>query len=118
MVLSSGQGLALVRIGFGLYFLTNAWDKISKGWLSSAQPLLDGFITPSLQRGTAEPFYRPFLENVVVPHGALFSRLVATGELLVALSLILGLFVRVSALGILLLNTNYMLMKGLASNAG
>src|SRR5207253_11034456 len=92
--------------------------KISKGWLSSPQPLLDGFITPSLQRGTAEGFYRPFLENVVVPDGALFSQLVAAGELLVAISLILGLLTRVSTLGIVLLNTDYMLMKGLASNAG
>ncbi|HEY7067684.1 MAG TPA: TQO small subunit DoxD [Chloroflexota bacterium] len=118
MVLTSGQGLALVRIGFGLYFLSNAWDKINKGWLSSGQPLIDGSITQSLQRGTAEPFYRPFLENVVVPHGALFGQLVAAGELLVGISLVLGLLMRLGCLGILILNTNYMLMKGLANNAG
>jgi thiosulfate dehydrogenase (quinone) large subunit len=118
MGLTFGQGLALTRIGFGLYFLSSGYDKLTKGWLSSSQQLLEVYITPSLQRSSAEPFYRPFLENVVVPNGALFAQLVTVGELLVGVALVLGLLTSLGTLGILCLNTNYMLMKGLSNNAG
>lgn len=118
MALTFGQGLALTRIGFGLYFLSQGYDKLTKGWLSSPQQLLEVYVNPSLQRGTAEPFYRPFLENVVVPNGALVAQLVTLGELLVGVALVLGLFTSLATVGILCMNVNYMLMKGLANNAG
>ncbi len=118
MALSYGQGVALLRIGFGLYIFSGALSKVTGGWLESPKQLLDNFINPALQRGTAEPYYRPFLENVVVPNAALFAQLVVIGELLVGISLVLGLLTRVGALGGMFLPLNYMLMKGLLSNGG
>jgi uncharacterized membrane protein YphA (DoxX/SURF4 family) len=109
--------LALVRIAFGGYFLAQAVSKIQGGWLGSADPLLR-FIGPSLERNTVEGFYRPFLENVVVPNAPLFSQLVAIGEFSVGLSLLLGLLTRPSMVVAIFLNLNYMLQKGLANNAG
>ncbi len=117
-LLGYGQGMALIRIGFGLYFLSQAFAKITGHWLSTADPLLNGFIGPSLKNNTAQGFYRPFLENVVQPNGLLFSQLVTLAELAVAISLILGLFTRFGGLLGAWLNLNYMLMKGLANNAG
>ncbi len=118
MALSYGKGVALLRIGFGLYFLSQAVDKLTKGWLSSPQMLLGTFINPALERGTAQGFYRPFLEYVVQPNAALFAQLVTIGEALVAVSLILGLLTRAGAIGAAFLPLNYMLMKGLLNNGG
>jgi uncharacterized membrane protein YphA (DoxX/SURF4 family) len=117
MALSFGQGLALVRIGFGLYFLSQAISKLTTGWMTSPDTLVNNFLSRAVQGG-AEPYYKPFLEGVVIPDGLLFSQLVALGELAVAISLILGLFTRLGALVVAWLTLNYMLMKGLLNNAG
>ena len=117
MAVNCMQGLALIRIGFGLYFLANAIDKLIKGWLADPGPISQ-FIAGPLQRGQTEVFYRPFLEGVVLPNAVLFSRLVALGELLVGLSLILGLFTVLGSLGSAYLVLNYMLLKGLINNTG
>jgi uncharacterized membrane protein YphA (DoxX/SURF4 family) len=124
-MLSAGKGLALCRIGFGLYYLSYAWDKTSKNWLTDAGPLAGTlFGNPNAQpptRGalaTADPFYRGFLESVVQPSPLLFSQLVVIGEWVAAILLILGLLTRLGAIAGILLNLNYMFMKGLASNGG
>ncbi|MDQ3811363.1 MAG: DoxX family membrane protein [Chloroflexota bacterium] len=115
MRITPGQGLALARIAFGLYFLSQALDKLNGNWLSDGGPLAR-FTQQLLPR--SEAFYRPFLESTVVPESLTFARLVTTGELVVAILLILGLFTRLGAVIGLWLNLNYMFMKGLANNAG
>jgi hypothetical protein len=46
MLISPGQGLALTRMGFGLYFLSSAWDKTTnRNWLTGA----DGRQRPVVQ---------------------------------------------------------------------
>ena len=114
-MLSAAQGLALTRIGFGLYFISQAWDKTSKNWLTDPAPL-----TQFLQRSlpSAEGFYRSFLEGTVIPNAALFSQLVTIGEWTAGLLLTFGLLTRLGALTAMWLNLNYMLMKGLASSGG
>src|SRR5947209_4596615 len=116
-VLSYAHGLAVIRIGFGLYFVSQVIAKIMGNWLTSPNPLSNGFIGPALQNNTAQNFYRPFLEGVVQPNMLLFSQLVTLGELFVAISLTFGLFTRLGGVVGMLLNLNYMLLKGLASNA-
>jgi uncharacterized membrane protein YphA (DoxX/SURF4 family) len=118
MTLDHGRAFAIVRIAFGGYFLAQGVNKIQGNWLVSSDSLLRGFIGPALERNTAEGFYRPFLENVVQPNGLLFSQLVALGEVVVGLMLLVGLLTRVSCIVAVFLNLNYMLMKGLANNAG
>jgi len=125
MIVSSAKALAVVRIAFGLYYLSYTYDKISKGWLTDGAPLATMlFGNPAAQpptRGavaTADPFYRAILETVVQPHPLLFSQLVTIGEGVAAILLILGLLTRLGAIIGIWLNLNYMLMKGLASNGG
>ena len=36
---TAGRGLALIRIGFGVYFLQSAIEKIGAGWLGSGEAL-------------------------------------------------------------------------------
>ena len=118
MALTYGQGVALLRIAFGFYFLTQAVLKLTTGWMDSPKTMLDQYIVPLTQRGATDPFYRPFLEGVVQPNALLFSQLVTIGELLVAISLILGLFTRLGSLGVIFLCLNYWFMKGTLNNAG
>ena len=117
MALSSMHGLALLHIGFVLYFLSTAIDKLSKGWLADPGPMSQ-FIGGALQRGQTDAFYRPFLEGVVLPNALLFSRVIALGELLVGISLIFGLFTTMGSTASALMVLNYMFMKGLLNNAG
>ncbi len=60
------------------------------------------------------PWYKTFLQNVVVPHQELFGYLVMTGEILVGLCLVLGLFTRFSACVGLFMVVNYFLGPGMA----
>jgi uncharacterized membrane protein YphA (DoxX/SURF4 family) len=116
MLISSGQGLALTRMGFGLYFLSSAWEKTTnRNWLESGDPLRQA-VERSLP--TAEGYYRPFLEHTVLPNADLFATLVTLGEWVAGISLLLGLLTRLGALTGMWLTVNYMLMKGLESSSG
>jgi uncharacterized membrane protein YphA (DoxX/SURF4 family) len=114
MVISAAQGLALTRIGFGLYFLAQAMAK-TPAWLSDGGPLGQQLQN---QLPRSEAFYRPFLEGAVLPNVTLFAQLVTIGEWVAGLSLVLGLLTRLGALIGIWLTLNYMLMKGLPSLAG
>ncbi len=109
---TAGRGLALIRIGFGIYFVQSALEKIGAGWLGTGEALT---ASVSKQLGQAAPFYRPFLEGTVLTNADLFSRLVALGEAAVGISLILGLLAPLGALGGFFLMGNFILMKGFAA---
>src|SRR5215208_7917997 len=99
--------LVLLRVYLGTVFLVAAVPKLGGDFT----PQLIGFIeNVGLKR--AHPFYRAFLETVVLPNAHLFSLMIPWGELLVGALLILGLLTRLSAAGALLIGANYMLAKG------
>ena len=84
--------LVLLRIYLGVIFLVAAWPKL---------------------RGDSAPRLVGFLEKVaLLPNASLVASLVAWGELLVGLTLILGLLTRMSATVALLLVLNSMFAKG------
>lgn len=121
MLFTSGQGLALLRIGFGLYLIASAWDKTAKGWLTSGAPLRGTLFgnpnaTPPTAGAVGNPqghdFYKAFLTDVVQPNVDLFAQLVTVGEWVAGISLLLGLFTALGSFVTILLTTNYMLMKG------
>jgi thiosulfate dehydrogenase [quinone] large subunit len=99
--------LVLLRIYLGVVFLVAALPKLQQDFT----PGLSGFVQQvGLQRG--HEFYRPFLEQVVVPNAPVFAALVTWSELLVGVTLILGLATRFSAAVALLLALNYLFAKG------
>jgi uncharacterized membrane protein YphA (DoxX/SURF4 family) len=125
MNVSAGRGLALLRMAFGLYFLSYALDKTMNGWLTSAGPMTmflfgNPNATPPTRGAVANstPFYADFLTNVVQPNASLFSTLVVVGEWVVGILLLLGLLTRFGSIVGLILNVNYIFMKGLPSNGG
>lgn len=115
MSLHAAQGLSLIRMAFGLYFVVSAWRKTTTGWLTSGDAL-----TSFLERNIdgSPLFYRGFLENTVLPSTDQFAQLVVVGEWVAGLSLLAGLLTRLGALAGMWLMLNYMLAKGLPNFDG
>jgi uncharacterized membrane protein YphA (DoxX/SURF4 family) len=103
--------LALVRILTGAIWLIHAVPKFLNG---AAFLPPNGFFGTYLQQGIATTVgpYHDFMVGVVQPNAAIFAELVRLGELLVGLSLVLGLFTRVGGLFGILLPLNYMAVRG------
>jgi uncharacterized membrane protein YphA (DoxX/SURF4 family) len=93
--------IAGVRIVASVFFLLFGEYKVAGPGFAHGgfQAYLHDYIASS-----ALNFYRPILSTVVLPHAVLFGYLVGVVELLVGVSLLLGLWVRAaSVLGILFL---------------
>jgi uncharacterized membrane protein YphA (DoxX/SURF4 family) len=125
MYVSAGRGLALLRMAFGLYFISYALDKTMNGWLGSAGPMTNVLFgnpnaTPPTRGAVVNstPFYADFLTNVVQPNPLIFSQLVTIGEWVAGILLLLGLLTRLGSIVGIILNLNYVFMKGLPSNGG
>jgi thiosulfate dehydrogenase [quinone] large subunit len=99
--------LVLLRVYLGVVFLISAVPKLRGDFPTDLTAFLE-------QRAMEQshPFYREFLQAVVLPNTQLFAALVTWGELLVGVFLILGLMTRLSATVALLLTLNYMFAKG------
>ena len=99
--------LALLRVYLGAVFLVAAIPKLEGDFASG----MTGFIQGKAM-DQSYPFYRDFLQDIVLPNAHLFAQLVTWGELLAGVLLIFGLMTRLSAAVALLLTLNYMLAKG------
>jgi thiosulfate dehydrogenase (quinone) large subunit len=99
--------LLVLRVYLGVVFLVASLPKLQHDFT----PVLVEFLEQvALDRG--HPFYREFVQQVVLPNAPVFAVLVTWGELLVGVLLILGLFTRFSAVVALVLTVNYMFAKG------
>ena len=115
-----GLWLAALRIAVGLYFVKALWTKMGLAFLGGVlpYPIVEARWVATMPKIVARQmaenpidWYRSFVENVVLRHVETFAVLTAWGEVLVGLSLVLGLFVGLGALGGFFLSLNY----GLAS---
>jgi thiosulfate dehydrogenase [quinone] large subunit len=118
--------LAFVRIAVGLAMLSNGLNKLgvkveggppAANWLATAAPL-KASLEAALKSPAVDPLYKSFLEAVALPNVEVVAALVALGEVLVGLSLTLGLLTRLGGVGGAFLVLNYMLYKGLPTNGG
>jgi thiosulfate dehydrogenase [quinone] large subunit len=103
--------IALLRIYVGYYLLFQGIRKFQRDfphgdWI--------GRQIGDLRTLDLYPWYKTFLQSVVVPHSELFGYLVMAGEILAGAGLLLGLFTRVSAFVGLFLLVNYYLGPGMA----
>ena len=105
--LTYARWLAVVRILTGIIWLIHGVPKF-------LQP--ENFLPPNgvfadyVQHGisaTTGP-YHDFLVNIVAPNAAIIAQLVRFGELLVGISLVLGLFTRLGGFFGIVLPLNYM----------
>jgi thiosulfate dehydrogenase [quinone] large subunit len=113
----------LVRVYVGWGWLQAGWEKLhSAAWTGAqAGTALAGFVAGALQKtGGANPevqgWYGTFLQTVVHGHLALFSFLVAYGETLVGVAMILGVVTGIAAFFGCFLNMNYLLAGAISVN--
>jgi uncharacterized membrane protein YphA (DoxX/SURF4 family) len=83
--------IAGVRMATSVFFLLFGEYKVAGPGFAHGgfQTYLQDYIANS-----AASFYRPVLAGVVLPHVAFFSYIVGVGELLIGISLLIGLWVR------------------------
>lgn len=112
---SSGL-LVLIRIYLGLQFLQAGWGKVTGGFDSSG--FLQGAIAKaSGDHPAVQGWWASFLEGFALPNAGLFNFLVAWGELLVGIALILGIFTTFSALMGITMNFAFLFSGTVSTNA-
>ncbi len=103
--------IVILRVYIGYYLLLQGIRKFQRNF---AQGDWIGRQIGDLRTLDLYPWYKTFLQNVVVPHSELFGYLVVAGEILVGAGLVLGLLTRFSAFVGLFLMINYILGPGMA----
>lgn len=113
----------IIRLYAGYEWLTAGYGKLtSSAWFGgSAGSALTGFVKGALTKTSGshpdvQPFYASFLSNVVLPNAGLFSNIVAIGETLVGIALILGIFTGIAAFFGSFMNMNYLLAGTVSTN--
>jgi len=88
------RAAAVVRILTGVLFVAEGLSKVAGGFVR-------GEFADSTRRMAAAtfPFWKRFLESVVLPHAGVFGWLVALGELAVGVALVAGFQTRTAAAG-------------------
>ena len=106
--------VALLRIFFGYYFLTDGLGKLTGGFTRPGvlEKRLLGWANDA-----AFSWYKPFLQGVAIPYHQLFAEMVTWGMILAGLALLFGLLTRPAALGGILMTLNFFLAKGGGSPA-
>lgn len=105
-VLSRGI-IVMLRVYLGVVMLVSGINKMTASPPWTPQRQVENAVT-----GRAHAFYKPFLQNVVLPHADLFGALIRWGETLVGVALITGTLTRLACVGSMIMLLNYMLMKG------
>lgn len=113
----------IIRLYIGYEWLLAGWDKvINPNWVGhSAGNALTGFLNNSISLTTGahpavQPWYAAFLKAVILPAAGFWSYVVAFGELLVGLGLVLGLFTGIAAFFGFFMNMNYLLAGSVSTN--
>lgn len=113
----------IVRVYVGYQWLEAGLGKVGNPvWTGSdAGAALSGFVNGALSKTTGEHpdvqgWYAWFLQSVVLPNAKLFSNMVAFGEVLVGIALILGLFTGIAAFFGSFMNMNYLLSGTVSVN--
>lgn len=112
-----------LRLYVGWQWVEAGYGKItSPVWVGSkAGVALEGFLKGAMAK-TAGPHpdvvscYGAFLKDVVFPHASLFSHMVAYGELLVGIGLMLGIFTGIAAFFGGFMNMNYLFAGTISTN--
>lgn len=118
----SGLLWLVIRLYLGYAWLNAGWRKVnSDNWVGeNAGAGLTGFVKGALGKAAegqdVTGWYASFLENMVLPNAKAFSYVVAFGEVLVGLGLILGLLTGIAAFFGTFMNASFLFAGTLSSN--
>ncbi|PRO65452.1 DoxX family protein [Alkalicoccus urumqiensis] len=103
----------VLRVYLGWAWLTAGWGKVTGGF--DASGYLQGILANE-EVMTTYPTYYAFIENFAVPNAEAFSFMVAWGELLVGLGLIVGIFTTAAAFFGIVMNFAFMFAGTISTN--
>jgi thiosulfate dehydrogenase (quinone) large subunit len=113
----------VVRIYLGWLWLSAGWGKIfSPAWTGeNAGAAVRGYLTRALDLAAGDspsvaPWYAWMIENIFLPNAVLMSYLVAWGEVLVGIALIVGFLTGLSAFFGGMMNASFLLAGTLSTN--
>lgn len=113
----------LVRLYVGWAWLSAGMGKVgSSSWTGEdAGASVKGFVSGALEKTVgAHPdvsaWYAYFLEKVVLPNTEVFGYIIAYGEVLVGVALILGVLVGIASFFGIFMNLNFLLSGTVSSN--
>ena len=120
----TGIAWLLIRLFVGYQWLTAGWEKINEAaWVGDKVPAgIHGFLSGAVTKadGSAHAavftWYGDFIKNVALPNEHLLSYMVAYGEVLVGLALVIGLFSKWAAFWGLTMNLAFYLAGSTSSN--
>ena len=103
------NGMVWVRILVGALWLNGGIEKL-------LNPSFPRQFADSLAAGgfvsQAPPFFRGFMQGLVVPNAALFAQLIRAGELTIGVALLIGFLTNLAAIGSVVLSINILLSAG------
>ncbi|MGI1658762.1 MAG: DoxX family membrane protein [Desulfitobacterium sp.] len=116
----------VLRVYVGWEWFSHGLDKVfgasSAVWVGpQAGTAVTGFLNAALaktggQHPDVQGWYATFIENVALPNATFFGYIVAWGELLVGLGLILGFLTSLALLAAILMNLSYLLAGAVSTN--
>lgn len=114
----------VVRVLLGLQWLSSGWGKLNNpAWMDTGEALKGFWANAVKIPETGKPpiafdWYRDFLQSLL-DSGAYtwFAKLIAVGETLIGIALILGLFVGIAAFFAALMNWNFVMAGAASTNA-
>jgi thiosulfate dehydrogenase (quinone) large subunit len=115
----------VVRLYLGYEWIDAGWSKLTDPqgqWIgANAGKALAGFANAAIPKATGahpavQDWYATFLKDVVVPNAPAFAYVVAFGETLVGLGLILGALTGIAAFFGIVMNANYLLAGAVSTN--
>ncbi|MDG5786846.1 DoxX family protein [Evansella sp. AB-P1] len=105
--------LTIIRIYIGWLWLSAGFGKVTEGF--NAAGYLTGVVNNEMVM-EQYPTYHAFIENFALPNAGVFSFLVAWGEVLVGLGLILGVLTTAAAFFGIVMNFAFMFAGTISTN--
>lgn len=111
----------ILRVWLGVAWLQAGWGKVAgekaSVWVGNEAGIaVTGFLKGALEQAAAPAWYADFIREVALPNATLFSYLVAYGEVLVGLALIVGLATNFAALMGIAMNLAYLFSGTISKN--
>lgn len=112
----------VIRVYLGYQWLVAGWKKVNAdAWTGeNAGAAVEGFIRGALAKAEegkdVSGWYAAFLENVALPNAKLFAILVAYGEVLVGLGLLVGLLTGIAAFFGGVMNVSFLFAGTVSTN--
>ena len=113
----------ILRVWLGYQWIVAGYEKlINPKWVGAqAGEAITGFLNGAIAKAAGEHpsvqgWYASFLNEFALPNAKVFSYVVSFGEVLVGISLVLGLFTIVGLLAGGFMNLNYMLAGTTSTN--